>query len=34
MIKNFKIQNTKLKIDTNNFFKNKFKVKSFQEVMM
>lgn len=29
MIKNFKIQNTKLKIDTNNFFKNKFKVKSF-----
>ena len=29
MIKNFKIQNTKLKINTNNFFKNKFQVKSF-----
>ena len=29
MIKNFQIQNTKLFVNTNNFLKNKFTVKSF-----
>ena len=29
MIKNFQIQNTKLSVNTNNFLKNNFTVKSF-----